>query len=235
MKVIVGLGNPGERYVSTRHNIGFQVLGELARACSFSAERRHADVASSEGLVHGERVLLVRPLEFMNRSGPPLLRFLGESTPLLEARAHSKDALATDSPAAGSPAVEALGPEVRAQDALTRNLLVIHDDLDLPLGRVRFRRGGSSGGHRGIQSILEALGTEDFGRLKVGISRPPEGVDAAEYVLEPLEGDARAALAQVATRVAGLLPCWVQEGSEACANLYNGVSFRDPETPPEKS
>jgi PTH1 family peptidyl-tRNA hydrolase len=105
-----------------------------------------------------------------------------------------------------------------------KSLLVVHDDLDLPLGRVRFRGRGSSGGHRGIASIIEAFSTDDFARLKVGVGRP-EAMDAADYVLAPLRGEEEKKLLEIASRAAETLPVWLSEGTESCANRYNGASF----------
>lgn len=100
------------------------------------------------------------------------------------------------------------------------DLVVVHDDLDLPLGRLRYKKRGSSGGHLGVASLLEALGTEEFARLKVGIGRR-EGKDPAEFLLEPAEPEARAVLWGTAERAAESLEVWLREGIERAAQLYN--------------
>jgi PTH1 family peptidyl-tRNA hydrolase len=106
------------------------------------------------------------------------------------------------------------------------DLLVVHDDLDLPLGRLRYRKSGSSGGHRGVASVLEALSTEEFARLKIGIGRR-EGQDAAEYVLEKVEPEEEEPLAAAVERAARSLEVWLAEGVERAALTYNGTPERD--------
>ena len=103
-------------------------------------------------------------------------------------------------------------------------LVVIHDDLDLPLGRLRLRRRGGAGGHRGLLSILEALGTDEFGRLKVGIGRPPASEEVVEYVLAPFREEEEHALDLVFTRSVMALECVLMEGIEAAMNRFNVVS-----------
>jgi len=107
------------------------------------------------------------------------------------------------------------------EKSLSDLLLVVHDDLDLPWGKLRFRESGASGGHRGMASLIEALGTEGLGRLKVGIGRR-EGSDAAEYVLEPLRGEGAEQLLNVAAHAAKTLPVWIEHGIQTCANQFNG-------------
>ena len=192
MRFIVGLGNPGDAYRRSRHNVGFLVVERLSETEAFPPARRAGDVLHTRKRVHGREVCLVRPQAYMNLSGPAVRGFLEETEPgRLEESEPGED------------------------------LLVIHDDLDLPLGRLRFRSRGSSGGHRGVESLIDALGTDGFARLKVGIGRR-EGEDAADYVLEPLEGEDEDVLRSIADAAARTLPLWVREGTEAAASRYNG-------------
>lgn len=147
----MGLGNPGERYRLTRHNLGFWVVEELSRRWDIPLSRRLGRGMLGLGRPAGHRVGLFLPLTYMNLSG------------------------------------SAVGQAVSRLGLSPADLLVIHDDLDLEAGRLRMRPGGSSAGHRGVESIIVALGTEDFPRLRIGIGRPPEGVDPAEYVLWPMD------------------------------------------------
>ncbi len=101
------------------------------------------------------------------------------------------------------------------------DVLVVHDDLDLPLGRLRYRSGGASGGHRGVESILAALGTDCFSRLKIGIGREP-GREAADYVLAPIAAEEREPMARAVARASESLDVWLQGGVERAALLYNG-------------
>ncbi len=170
---VVGLGNPGPRYASTRHNIGFMVLDELSNqlGVSFDVHQRwNAHLARSS--VQGRVVWLLKPQSFMNLSGPvasALCRF------------------------------HRIAPT---------QCLVIHDDVDLPLGRLRLRLAGSSGGHNGVSSIIEAMGTSEFPRIRVGISGlsgRPAGSRLAGAVLEPFapgEEPLVAAAVQRATKAA---------------------------------
>lgn len=150
MRVIVGLGNPGPEYKKTRHNVGFCTLELLAERWGTRLSRHAFLALTGEAQWHGEKILLVQPQTYMNRSG--------------ESVARVRDFYRLD-----------LG-----------DLIVIHDDLDLPLGRLRLKRGGGgAGGNRGIVSLIEALGSKDFVRVKIGIGRPPGRQDSAHFVLQP--------------------------------------------------
>ena len=141
---IAGLGNPGRNYAATRHNIGFRVLDELAaRHPTGWTSRKQYDFCE----LSGPRWLLVKPMAYMNASGPALRQFLG---------------------------YRAIEPA---------RLLVVCDDLNLPLGKLRLRPSGSDGGHNGLKSIIGALGTDGFPRLRLGVGANPTGVDAADWVL----------------------------------------------------
>lgn len=144
MKLIIGLGNPGGKYKTTRHNIGWMVLDLLAKSLGVEF-KNHARTESE--LVSGKGFKLAKPQTYMNESGRSVAKLL-----------HYFD--------------------LKAED-----LIVIHDDLDLPLGTIRQRQTGRSGGHNGIQSIIEHLKTKDFARIKLGIGRPLG--DASRYVLKP--------------------------------------------------
>ena len=251
-RCIVGLGNPGKRYAETRHNIGFLVadafrrraglpepkvqeqalcsLGRVSAASLDSDERSGMRSLVSGGPVSGDpvsggpgpvsfEVLLVQPQTYMNRSGAAVAALLGEriadGTRGAESAGQDTDG-ADDSDTEG----EMVKSSPPAPDWRGR-LLVVYDDLDLPLGKLRYRGKGSSGGHRGLQSIIESLGTERVDRLKVGIGRD-SGVDAADYVLEPVTGEEREQLYAVAAHAADTLPVWLAAGGAECANRFNG-------------
>lgn len=129
----------------------------------------------------------------------------------------------------GPPVRDLMGyfGEDREED-LTESLLVVYDDLDLPEGRLRFRSGGSSGGHRGVASIIAALGHDRFSRLRIGIGRRAE-LPPADYVLEALDPQSEKRLDEAAERAAAGLQLWMQEGIESCMNRFNAA------TPPESS
>ena len=116
---------------------------------------------------------------------------------------------------------KAVAPLSRHYHLAPQRVLVIHDDLDLPLGRVRLRPGGSSGGHRGLKSIIEALGTQDFPRLRIGIGRPAQG-DPIDYVLSDFDPDQEPIIQAVYKLVLEIIPYFLREGIEETMNAYNG-------------
>ena len=188
LSAIVGLGNPGSRYKSTRHNVGWHVLDRLA--ARWGAEKpgkaRHAEVLKSA--FEERQVWLVKPLTYMNDSGKAV-RALAE-----------KDHLPLE------------------------RILVVYDDLDLALGKLRLRAGGSSGGHNGIKSIQQHVAGKpgDFPRIKIGIGRPPSGVDPMDHVLTTFRPDEKPAIADAILRAADAVECWLHEGIEAAMNKFNG-------------
>lgn len=156
MKIIAGLGNPGDKYANTPHSIGFEVVDAIASAMGANWEEKRAFKSCiARGEFAGEKVLLVKPQTFMNLSG------------------------------------EAVAPLVRYSNATSADLLVIHDDIDLPLGRMRVRRGGSCGGHNGIRNIIDRLGTENFLRLKLGMGRASDNSNVIDFVLGKFSPEAR--------------------------------------------
>lgn len=152
VQVVVGLGNPGDEYAHTRHNVGFQVVDVLARDAGVRYWKSEAGCAVAAATVSGHEVLLAKPGDFMNTSGGPVSKLC---------RAHH------------------VPPE---------RLLVVHDEVDLPADEVRARFGGGLNAHNGLRSIKAKLGTADFGRVRVGIGRPPGRMDVATYVLRELKG-----------------------------------------------
>jgi PTH1 family peptidyl-tRNA hydrolase len=188
VKLVVGLGNPGPRYVRTRHNVGFRVLDALAaRAHAEPAAERFAG-RYAECELAGERVGLLAPETFMNRSG--------------EAVAQALSVLPVADPA--------------------RDLLVVFDDADLPVGRLRLRARGSSGGHNGLADVLERLASEAVPRLRFGIGRPALPRDTVDFVLEPFSADEEALLRQALPRAADAVACFVREGIGPAMNRFNG-------------
>ena len=121
----------------------------------------------------------------------------------------------------------AVGRLARAHDVPPERLLVVYDDLDLPLGRLRLRPEGGSGGHKGMRSIIDALGTQDFARLRVGIDRPALSMDPADYVLLPFGQQEKALAAEVVQRAAAAVECWLAEGLTAAMDRFNRVPDTD--------
>jgi len=193
MKVICGLGNPGERYRLTRHNVGFRVVDLLADRWGLTGAGRVREGAAQLEAERPEpirRVLLVKPMKYMNISGAPVRAVLR-----------------------------------RADAEPASDLLVVADDVDLPLGRIRLRRGGSAGGHNGLRDIIAALGSNEFNRLRVGIGRAGETVD---HVLSTCKKDERELASEAIATSADAAELWLAEGIEAAMNAYNGLDLDAP-------
>jgi PTH1 family peptidyl-tRNA hydrolase len=188
VKLVVGLGNPGPRYRRTRHNVGFRVLDQVAaRAGAGAAESRFSG-RYAEGVLDGQRVGLLAPETFMNRSGESLAQALA--------------VLPIADPSA--------------------DVLVALDDADLPLGRLRLRASGSSGGHNGLGDVLERLATDAIPRLRFGIGRPSEPKGTVDFVLEPFSPAEEELLERALPRAADAVACFVAEGIAVAMNRFNG-------------
>lgn len=185
-RLVLGLGNPGERYRETRHNLGFLVVEELARRHRIALDR--VECNSFVGELSGDPgpLVLAQPQTYMNRSG-----FAARC--LLERRE--------------------LSPE---------NLLVVYDELHLPLGRLRLRPGGSPGGHRGIESIVESLGSAQVPRLRLGLGAEEGAPETwADFVLAPFLPAEREAVDAMILRAADACEAWWREGIEPAMNRFN--------------
>ncbi len=193
MKVICGLGNPGDRYRLTRHNVGFRVVDLLADRWGQTGKGRVRDGAAVLEVRVPEPlgpVLLVKPMRWMNGSGAPL-----------------RSALRNTAAETGA------------------DLLVVADDIDLPLGRIRMRRAGSAGGHNGLRDIIAALGTNEFARLRVGIGRSGEAVD---HVLATFRSAERSLADEAIAAAADAAEHWLRDGVEDAMNAYNGLDLAEP-------
>jgi len=192
IKLIVGLGNPGQVYSGSRHNIGFACLNQFASKHAIRFNKKRCGARIGSGKVADSEVVLARPQIFMNRSG------------------------------------ESVGALVKKFRVSPDNLLVIHDDLDLPLGRIRIRQGGSSAGHKGIGSIINHTGSPDFNRIRVGIGRPPakEGsviseADIIDFVLSEFTPEEKQTIEKVIPQVGEAIYCLLAEGLTVAMNKFN--------------
>ncbi len=194
MKVIVGLGNPGRQYVHTPHNVGFEVIGELARRQGCALRRSFRFPARlGKTAIAGQPVLLVLPAAFMNNSGPVVAAI------------------------------------ARKTGAAVQDLIVVADDADLPAGQLRIRAQGGSGGHRGMQSILDHLGQDRFARVRFGIGRSPRAADLTDQVLTPWSPDAWREIEPLIRKAADAVALLLEQGVEAAMNAYNTRRMEDPE------
>ena len=185
MKAIVGLGNPGREYAGTRHNIGFDVVDEVARR--WKVQLKPWKSVANVAVVGARGALLVEPQTFMNLSGDAVSRL---------------------------SAFHKLTPE---------DVLVVVDEVQLPVGRLRARRSGSAGGHNGLKSLIQHLGTE-FPRLRIGIGRGDPKWDLADHVLSRFARDERDTVADAVNRAADAVELFVEDGLEAVMSRFNAES-----------
>jgi PTH1 family peptidyl-tRNA hydrolase len=192
VKLIVGLGNPGQRYAKTRHNAGFRIAECFAsrHAIALDSERfgarfgRGRIAAAAGGSLD---VGVLEPQEYMNRSG--------------DAVALALSMLPVEDP--------------------SRDLLVIVDDVDLPFGRLRLRAGGGAAGHKGLEHLIERLGRSDLPRLRFGIGRPLTPIDTAAWVLERFSPEQEQALPALVATAADAIDAWLGDGLESAMNRFN--------------
>ena len=182
MKAIVGLGNPGRQYAGTRHNIGFEVVDEVARR--WNVQLRPWKSVANVAVVSVRGAVLAEPQTFMNLSGDAVSRIA---------------------------AYHKLEPA---------DVLVVVDEVQLPLGRLRLRRSGSAGGHNGLKSIIQHMGP-DFPRLRLGVGRGDPNWDLADHVLSRFDGDERDSVADSIKRAADAVELFVEEGIEVAMNRFN--------------
>ena len=188
-KMVVGLGNPGDEYIDTRHNIGFRVVDSLAESLKIKVRRRKFGAHFGEGEFSDKKLILLKPWQFMNRSGQAVATAVG---------------------------FYKLGAE---------DLLVVTDDMALSPGRIRIRAKGSAGGHNGLADVIEKLGTESIGRLRIGIGQSGEESDVDFVLDKPAETD-RLLLDEAIKRAAEAVLCWVECGVETAMNTFNEMVNR---------
>ena len=187
MKAVVGLGNPGPKYSRSRHNVGFEVLAELARRQGASPPKVKFESEFVDITIGTEKVLLVAPQTFMNNSGEGVSYLL-----------------------------DRFG--VRPSE-----LLIIYDDLELALGRIRIRTQGTGGTHNGMRSIISALQTQEIPRLRVGIGPPPLGQETIPYVLGRFSKDESESVARSVGLAAEAVECLLEENIDAAMNRFNSI------------
>ena len=191
MKLIVGLGNPGTRYEKTRHNVGFMVLDALAASWDVQIEKKQGAALVGQGFFEGQKVLLLKPQTYMNKSGEAVQEIINYYRNAIE------------------------------------DLLVIHDDLDLEVGRLRFKRGGGSGGHNGLKSITQMLNSSDYARLKIGIGRPIGAMKPEDYVLGAFLENQEKTLSEVIKYSLDGLKLWYSKGIDEAMNKFNANDIKN--------
>ena len=185
--LVVGLGNPGEKYENTRHNVGFLTVDELAERARVPVQRLKHRALTNTLEVGSVKVLLMKPVTYMNLSG------------------------------------EAVGEAARFYKIPPERVLVISDDVSLPVGKLRIRKGGSAGGHNGLKSIIQHLGTDQFPRIKVGVGQKPHpDYDMADWVLGKFQGEDRKTMDVAVKRAADAVECFLREGPDKTMSRFNG-------------
>jgi PTH1 family peptidyl-tRNA hydrolase len=183
-RIVVGLGNPGDEYVNTRHNIGFEVIDSLSEQLNIDVRKRKFSARFGLGEFSDKKLILLKPWRYMNRSGHPVATAVGF---------YKLD--------------------------LT-DLLVVTDDLALPPGKIRIRPAGSAGGHNGLADIIQKLGTEKFGRLRIGIGQSGRE-NAVDFVLNKPPKQDRVLLDEAIQRAGQAVISWLENGIEATMNRFN--------------
>ncbi len=185
MKVIVGLGNPGEKYAHTRHNVGFDVIDFLARDLGTDMKEIKFKAVYGVSNINGEKIYLLKPMTYMNLSG------------------------------------ESVRPLIDYYKIDVDNVLVVYDDLDLPVGKIRLRQKGGHGGHNGIKSLIAHLGTNEFKRIRVGIDRPDPGESVANYVLGKYRSEEQPLIQEAIEQAANACKVWIDEDFLKVMNQFN--------------
>ena len=183
--LVLGLGNPGDRYAGTRHNLGFAITSLLADRHGLALTKKGHQSHWAKGRVAGRETIIAQPRTFMNLSG------------------------------------EAAQGLLAYFDLAPGSLIVVHDDLDLPLGRMKIALKGGPGGHKGVASVIALVGSEAFGRLKVGIGRPRFEEPTEKFVLNGFYADQREKVAETVQDAADCLEVMLAQGPQAAMQRFH--------------
>ena len=185
--LLVGLGNPGDKYDNTRHNVGFAAIDQLAEELKVPVQKLKYRALTQSVELGGAKVLLMKPITYMNLSG------------------------------------EAVGEAARFFKIPADHVLVLSDDVSLPVGKLRVRRSGSAGGHNGLKNIIQHLGTDQFPRIKIGVGQKPHpDYDMADWVLGKFAGEDLKAISQAIQRAGKAAECYIAHGPDQAMNQFNG-------------
>lgn len=185
MMLIVGLGNPGKEYTLTKHNVGFLVVDELGKRIGVDIKKKKFQSFYGEGFVEGNKILLLKPQTYMNRSG------------------------------------EAVSSASDFYKIPQENLIVIHDEMDISLGRIMIKPGGGSAGNNGIKSIISLLGSQDFIRVRIGIGKPRAESDGTNHVLSGFSKSESTMIEDSIVTAADAVLEIIKNGLQEAMNKYN--------------
>lgn len=183
--LVVGLGNPGDAYAGTRHNVGAEVVERLAARGGLPLRRTRERARVAEWHRDGRLVVLAVPLTYMNESG------------------------------------EAVGRLARRHGTPPERIVVVHDELDLPVGTLRVKAGGGLAGHNGLRSVKDHLRSDAFGRVRIGVAKPPSAARGADHVLSRFGRAERQVIEDVLERAADAVEVIAEEGIDAAMNRFN--------------
>ena len=187
MKIIVGLGNPGKEYENTRHNLGYKVIDKLSEKLKISLNRERLEGLSGNGKYNDEKIMLVKPLTYMNLSGNCVSKIL------------------------------------KYYKLTEKELIVIYDDIDIPVGKIRIKPNGSPGTHNGMKDITQKLGTKEFTRVRVGSGKPAENMDLAEYVLSNFKKDEQKEIEKAINNAQEAVIEILENGVNKSMSKFNGI------------
>lgn len=190
MTIIIGLGNPGRKYLDTRHNVGFEFVDCLAKKHNIKVKKLECRALTGIGRIEGQEVLIAKPQTFMNASG--------ESVRSLLEKYHCKES----------------------------DIIVVYDDISLPVGRIRIRKKGSAGGHNGIKSVIYQTNSDQFARLKIGVGGPEED-SLVDYVLGKFSKEETKKLVELVPIVCEALETMITAGADTAMNRFNHVGAED--------
>ncbi len=199
MKIIAGLGNPGPEYAKNRHNVGWMFVDALADKLGADNWKEKEQGLVAEGRIGTEKILLIKPLTYMNNSG------------------------------------ECIGPLMRWYKLEPEDLIVVHDDMDIPVGTIRIRKKGSAGGHNGIKSTIAHVGDENFSRVRIGIGRPLPGWTVVNHVLANFPAEDVSKIDEAIKYLIPAVECMVTEGTDVAMNKYNPKKVKKKKASEEKT
>ena len=188
MKMIVGLGNPGDEYKNTHHNIGFIILDNYCKEKNISKMKEKYNGLYQKIMINGESIILLKPLSYMNLSGTVIRKFADFY-------------------------------KIKASD-----IFVIQDDIDLPIGKIKLKYKGSSGGHNGIKNIISELKTEEFPRFKVGIGRNQK-ISIKDYVLNKFTSEDAEKIKWILSFSNNIIDDFITMNYEKVMSKYNGEAY----------
>jgi len=203
MILIIGLGNPGEKYKNTRHNIGFRIIDKFSKRNNFpefEMSQKFKSLITEKTLLH-KKIIIAKPQMFMNESGKAVRKIINYRLPIVNKTSINKFS--------------------------NENLIIIHDDIDIVLGKIRISQEKNSAGHKGIESIIKEIGTKNFTRFRVGIKtasseqRTANNIDVEKFVIQKFRKDEEEIIGGVIEKTIDAIAMYSEQGIDKTMNQYN--------------